>query len=226
MPMTLREYLVESEFATKQLFDAMDHYHRTRQEIPHVVGCFDARSAQALKAKMEAWERENRDAIEAQQERAKYYFSLSPSMHLVGGCILQFASAGFCLEGCEGPMPTRHEVTLRRRGLYHCWGRDLYGLPLGLIVYAGRNQFAHWQDPGELGDTNKRIFRTIAEGSAKEKLCPEGILDPAFDLDETGLTVYAANILAVLGWMGYDAYREDMERVATQIEQHRASAGS
>ena len=89
-----------------------------------------------------------------------------------------------------------------------CVGRHVRNIPIGLIVYAGRNQFNHW-DEECLREPNQFIFEKLC---VIESITKKGTFyrDPAFDLATQSLLSYADNIRSILKWNDYDAYSNDM----------------
>jgi hypothetical protein len=87
-----------------------------------------------------------------------------------------------------------------------CIGRRVRDVPIGLIIYAGRNQYCH-ADEEKLKPINASIFNLLAHGikGAQE------VKDPAFDLENKNITIYSDNILSILEWNNFEAYITDME---------------
>lgn len=89
-----------------------------------------------------------------------------------------------------------------------CIGRDFGLLPLGMIVYAGRNQYNHFYDGKRLCLVNELVFNHLLQ------LYPNPRSGFSFDLCPNQLFSYS--ILAALGWidnkseLAYDAYKRDM----------------
>jgi hypothetical protein len=77
-------------------------------------------------------------------------------------------------------------------------------VPIGLIIYAGRNQHTHFNEP-KLTKVNVAVFERLADH-------PEDatVKDPEHDLDNPLLDSYASNITFILGWRSYDAYAADL----------------
>jgi hypothetical protein len=43
-----------------------------------------------------------------------------------------------------------------------CIGRECYGIPLGLLIYAGRNQYCHWDDE-EPHEVTRNVFYALSD---------------------------------------------------------------
>lgn len=86
-----------------------------------------------------------------------------------------------------------------------CIGRPKHGVPTGLIVYAGRNQFAHWDRPPH--EVTRRVFQLLANAFDTNPLW-----DMVFEL-ETGVTAsFCAGpvLFLALEWNSYEVYLAEM----------------
>jgi len=95
--------------------------------------------------------------------------------------------------------------------LQFCVGRDIGHLPLGMIVYAGRNQYNHFYEDKRLSVVNELVFNHLHAMNPNPK---NGL---SFDLKPGRLFSYS--ILAALGWvdtsrgLGIEAYKRDMAEI-------------
>ncbi len=141
-------------------------------------------------------------------EQAGKYFYLKFSEATLAGAITQVATTGIrvfskCASipgDCLDIVSPKAKAAIR-----YCIGRRMYGLPVGLILYAARNQYAHWEsDPF---DVTRNVFRKLAT-SFRDNL----IYDLAFDLENPTIDIYANEILlGALHWTTYEKYKEEME---------------
>ena len=90
----------------------------------------------------------------------------------------------------------------------YCVGRFVNDVPLGLIIYAGRNQFNHL-DAQELFEPSKTIFTRIGQ-IGPSRFVKEPYQDPAFDLNNRTIINFASNITALIGWRNYNTFENDM----------------
>lgn len=97
--------------------------------------------------------------------------------------------------------------------LVFCVGRHLEELPIGLVVYAARNQYNHFEEK-RLSIVNEIIFDYL------NLLWPEPIKnDLSFNLKNKKYRFYSYAVLCALGWvdsnkgLGYQAYKEDMKSI-------------
>jgi hypothetical protein len=92
--------------------------------------------------------------------------------------------------------------------LRFCTGRERYGVPTGLIVYAGRNQYAHW-DEKEPHKATRRVFSALDHSFSDNPFS-----DLAFDLGNPTINIYAGEVLlTALGWTTYDTYLAEMKEL-------------
>ena len=178
---------------------------------------------------------------EVHKHKSKFY-AKDVARDVLAGAILQIAYTGIEKYGQRGRKPAgviefeneinaviRTSKTTRwskTRRLFElpkkfCVGREIGLLPIGVIVYAARNQHHHpfeerWKVENEV------VFNYLHQGWPKP---PNGL---SFDIyDER--TFYAFSVLSVLGWVPrddhspYEAYHSDMSamldvtRVSTPI---------
>jgi hypothetical protein len=182
------------------------------KEIKTPICSFSAASDEDAKQKLEQWSRDNRREIDASLQRQREYSAKQFSKDTICGAILQIAAMGMQLEGFKHAPPHEfaHLISAKRNpnARYFCCGREVRGVPAGLIIYAARNQYNH-QDSETLSELNTAIFDTIALNHGL-KTMPH-TKDPGFNLDNQSLKIYAGNALFVLGWNSYELYLEDMQ---------------
>jgi hypothetical protein len=92
-----------------------------------------------------------------------------------------------------------------------CVGRDIGDVPLGVVVYAGRNQYNHFGEK-RLGVLNEVVFNHL------DNLLSSPSKEISFNLyDEKRPRSFS--VLAALGWtdsssgLGYAAYKKDLCKV-------------
>ena len=86
-----------------------------------------------------------------------------------------------------------------------CIGKEVCGLPLGLIIYSARNQYNHWDV--ELRQFNKMIFERLDYENRHNIFA-----DLAYDLNNPTIVVYAHHILlGLLRWQNYDTYKRELK---------------
>ena len=141
-------------------------------------------------------------------ELAGKYFDLRFSEAMFAGAILQVAYMVIRLYSRNASIPASCSTLVQpsqKFAIAFCIGRELHGIPAGLIVYAARNQYAHWDDeqPHEI---TKNIFAALSAAVSRDMLS-----DLAFELSNPTINVYASEVLLVaLGWKSYEMYFAEM----------------
>ena len=210
-----QQYLSQTEHAVKSMFESIIHYSEliAMSVSPTAVIRHNGENYE-FKRKYEEW----RSNPEIQQEfeiadyaREEYQASLF-SMYVICGSILQIACKGielytnnmefhdsfsYLYEGCK--------PTIKDNLLKFAAGRSVRNVPIGLIIYAGRNQYNHLEEQGCLRNINCNIFRALANNHEYGDFP-----DPSFDLNNEALISYSSNIVSLLGWDSYSKYISDM----------------
>ena len=125
----------------------------------------------------------------------------------LAGLILQSAHMAIKLYSPPHPIPNEWQEFIKPESdiARFCVGKLKHGVPIGLIVYAGRNQFAHWDElPHKV--TN-RVFQLLADAFDTDQLW-----DMVFEL-ETGVAAsFCAGpvLFLALEWKSYDIYLAEM----------------
>jgi len=90
-----------------------------------------------------------------------------------------------------------------------CIGRERHGVPTGLIIYAGRNQYAHWDDEEPTNKIVVEVFNALTIAFWDNPLS-----DLAFDLSNPTIAIYSGEILlTALGWHSYETYLAEMKQL-------------
>jgi hypothetical protein len=143
-------------------------------------------------------------------EQAGEYFYLKFSEGTLAGAITQVAATGIRLfssnkvipDDCIDIVPPAAKSVIP-----FCVGKRKFGLPIGLIIYAARNQYAHWEEDPHQVTTN--VFRQLVIAFWDNPL-----YDLAYDLGNPTIDIYANEILlGGLNWTTYEKYRTEMEEL-------------
>ena len=98
----------------------------------------------------------------------------------------------------------------------YSFGKSAKQIPIGLIIYAGRNQYCHWNDIIKKIENDNPRPCDPAVGNVFSNLLlayyNHPFLDLAFDLGHPWISpIFAYTIVSsVLGWHKYDDYSRDM----------------
>ena len=96
-----------------------------------------------------------------------------------------------------------------RAAIPFCIGPIVRGVPAGLIIYATRNQYNHWDD--EPHEVSRRVFDALSAAFYNNAL-----YDLAFEIDDPGITVHANEVLlGALGWKTYERYEAEIRSMLT-----------
>ena len=145
-------------------------------------------------------ERLKRDEQFAYEHFARSFFA---------GAILQFACWAIERYSTNNKIPSglAQDIKESSKVRKFCIGRIVKDLPIGLIIYAGRNQAMHFSD-SELHSLSKKIFDKL-----KYYYSPrfdKVFISSYYDLSDPNIVNYAENILYLLDWHNYEAYEKDI----------------
>lgn len=204
------EYLDRTKSAATHLVRGIDGYRAILRKAPVPVLTAEYSNREEHDAQIEAWLESNADAIEARRRVESEYLAEHHALAALCGSLLQLSAMTIQLysENARIPDCVTEIIQPKGRSLRFAVGRVVRTVPAGLIIYAGRNQYNH-MDEKALREPNVSIFERLSTCSDYG----DRIRDPAFDLSNDTVWNYAANIVALLGWTTYDAYRSDIERM-------------
>jgi hypothetical protein len=201
------EYIVKTESAVRKLLDGIDTYLQVLRDSPAPVFITSTPIGPAFDAQFEVWLLKNKAKNDAAAEARRQFMAESFALDTLCGALLQVGQKALeRYSANEAVIPSLAAVVKPSQARY-CVGRLVRGVPLGLVVYAGRNQHAHFNE-GALREPSATVFERLA--TAHEHAAATASRDPAFDLQRPGVTSYAANVTALLGWRDYEAYCADL----------------
>jgi hypothetical protein len=207
---SIKEYLSKTESASKILFGGIDSYLDILRETPSPVFVPGSFEEEGWKKEDEKWQCKNKEeirvSIEAQNRFVDEFFAMST----LCSSLLQIAAMAIQKYSTNSDVPDNFAEVIKTasKPAKFCVGRLKRGIPIGLIIYAGRNQFNHL-DEDKLREPNTTIFEKLSQ---IEDLSNKGAhyKDPAFDLNNALLASYASNIIIILGWHSYEDYSKDI----------------
>lgn len=140
-------------------------------------------------------------------KKTNEYFKLKFSEATLCGSIIQVASMGIYHFSTNKVIPDSCKDIVKSTSnkiIKYCIGKEIFDIPAGLIIYAGRNQYNHWDEVPH--ETTKKVFHKLVEAHYENMM-----LDLAFDLSNPSITIYANEILInVLKWRTYEVYLKEM----------------
>jgi hypothetical protein len=202
---TPAEYLARTKSAAQHLFEDIATYLQILRNgrPPVLVGSYP--TAADRDAALQQWMKEKAQEIEKGLAAERAFLAEKYALATLCGAILQIAFMAIRLYSKQDQVPEDLSSALKAPHALYCIGRRIRTVPLGLIVYAGRNQYNHIDDD-QLREPNLTIFESLA---TKHGYGP-GIRDPAFDLNARLAWNYPSNITSLLGWRHYASYEDDM----------------
>lgn len=206
------EYLEKTRSAAVKLFEGVDTYLALlRQHSATFVTSYTTK--EDFQKHRDAWYEANQSKIQAALEAQKHYVAESFAQATLCGSILQLAAKAVECYSKNTSVPQDWESLIKpgTKPVPFCRGRLVRGVPLGLVIYAGRNQYIHFEDQN-LREPNVEIFRRLATNHGYGKVGTKPIVDPAFRLG-TGITSFANNIIALIDWQSVEAYESDMRNL-------------
>jgi hypothetical protein len=202
-PRTLDEYLRKTEHAVRHFYAGLDSCWRYyREALTH----WDISKVGEPMTPKRCAELQKYLAL------AGRYFDLKFSEATFAGSILQvaaiairrFSSNAIIPESCMALVPAN-----AKGAMPFCVGRQVHGVPAGLIVYAARNQYNHWDD--EPQKATRRIFDALCAAFQNDPF-----YDLAFDMGNPTITIHANEVLlGALCWRTYEQYEAEIRGMLT-----------
>ncbi len=210
-----QEYLTKTEAATKVLLSGVEQYREMLREAAKLSTFSSSyRDFKDLEEQHAKWQDENAEKIARAEFLYNNYFAESFSQATLCGSLLQIASKAIEKYSANDFISPEVEAILGRhdRIKLFCIGRAVHGLPIGLIIYAGRNQHMHFE--GKLQSPSQKIFNRIATAWD-----PAGKLkEPAYDPENPMLESLAHNIVGLLGWKTYEDFARDLTEMLAKSQ--------
>lgn len=199
-------YASSTETAVQKLFEGIASYTEMLKAIRGTTFLSDELDKDKLNAEYAAWASRNRKRLDKSLAAQRAFSEQSFAMATLCGAVLQVAAKAI---ECYSPAKRVPEnlvsvVGGTKAAIPFCIGREVRGLPVGLIIYAGRNQHTHFNEK-KYAKVNEAVFDRLATlpGHTPQK-------DPALSLTNPMLQSFASNITFVLGWRSYRHYKKDM----------------
>lgn len=207
---TVSEYLDKTESAVKKLFDGIDAYLEVLRQEPGIV--YSCGKDEDPWVAYDRWASDNPGKLEASLDAQRRFVAESFALATLCGGVLQIAAKAIECYSVVGEVPKDFNDLLKMKGgkpaRSFCIGRRVHDVPIGLVIYAGRNQATHYNEKSLKNEVNVEVFRRLCAGNPS--LASKGLHDPAFDLSGSNMTNFASNITALLGWRSFEAYDADM----------------
>lgn len=150
------------------------------------------------------------DEISQNNKLYKNYEKYNYSENILCGSILQIAFTAIEMFSNNSDYPIKYNDIFKseHKAIKFCIGREIAKTNIGLIIYAGRNQFVHWQDD-YVNNMTKRIFEGI-----EIEYYNNPTMDLAYSLSNPMIRIHAKYIvLHLLKWKSYSNYINDMNQI-------------
>lgn len=206
---TLEEYINRTESAARKLFEGIGEYAGILRRSKLPVFSAEYGSEADFHSAYEFWLVENELAIQNRLEAEREYLSESFAQATLCGALLQVAAKAIeCYSENEAILEGWGEfIRPSSKSVRFCIGRNIRSVPLGLVIYAARNQHTHFED-SELREPNCEVFRRLAKNHGLKS--EESFVDPSFDFTNKRLVSYASNCIALMEWWDYSSYEADI----------------
>ncbi|MGV2933107.1 hypothetical protein ACE3G8_18715 [Vreelandella venusta] len=204
---TVDEYLNRTESAVRRLFDGIDDYISILRTAVGVTFVTSEPYGPKQDAEYAAWKAKNAKRLLEAREAEQRYLAESFALDTLCGSVLQVAAKAIEIYGQNNPIPETFAGIVQPKLSKFCTGRVVRNVPLGLIIYAARNQHTHFND-GKLREPSAEVFKRLAteHGYGGQ----EQFSDPAFDIDNPRLVSLASNVTGLIEWRSYESYIGDM----------------
>lgn len=195
VPDTLDGYIDKTEHAVKNYYSGLDSCWSFYQK---------ALEHWDISQINEPLTPERKEALDKYLALAGKYFDLKLSEAMFAGSILQMAYMAIRLYSKNNTYNEKYSNFVKatqKSAIPFCIGRELHGIPIGLIVYAGRNQYAHW-DEEDSHEITCSVFRSLSAAFMNNPFS-----DLAFELLNPTIPVYASEVLlTALKWTDYPKF--------------------
>ncbi|MBD9463922.1 hypothetical protein [Pseudomonas sp. Pdm06] len=188
------EYLQRTESAVRHLFNAITGYIDTLKAGIGPIFVSGLPYGPEQDAHYSEWCLANSEELAKSKAAMEDFRAEAFALDTICGSILQIAEKGLEIYSENTQLHEPWGAIIPPYLAKFCVGREVRSTPLGLIVYAARNQHVHFND-SKLKNVSASIFNNLATahgyGSNNK--------DPAFDLENPNLESYASNVTSLIG---------------------------
>jgi hypothetical protein len=210
---TAVDYLERTQSAVQRLFEGVESYVSVLREVTGVTFVTGTPLGPAQDAEFSAWQVSNAGRLAAARDAERRFVAETFALDTLCGAVLQVAEKALEIYSTNAYVPAHLADAVRSGQAKFCVGRTVREVPLGLVIYAARNQHTHFND-GALREPSATVFEHLARSHGYGG--GDRVVDPAFDLSNPGLLSYASNVTALMEWRNYSRYVADM-RAMLQI---------
>ena len=209
---SIQEYIDKTKSAVQKTYQAINSYREPLLETNMPTFSYWGEYTDETHRKHEQWSQKNSQAIKEHLNKQNNFAYEIFAMSTLSGTILHYAYQAIEMFSTNtssylGFKDVIPENNNNAKAPKFCIGREIDGIPLGLIVYAGRNQAQHFNDEKYNGATT-RVFHYLANWYSPR--FKKNFVDSYFDLSNENVDSYASNILWKLDWQHYSNYERDL----------------
>ena len=209
MTQTIDEYLRRTRSASEHLFEALASYVRILDDNEPPIFSFWGDAEEAYRE----WQKEHKEEIERSLEAQHEYVAEFVAMNAICGAILQMAFHAFimCSSNTVVPAELAGIVKPDTRAVQFCVGRSIRRVPLGLVVYAGRNQHMHMED-ATFNTVTEHVLAELRDNPPERDMSALVVSD-CFVVNQAEGKSQAKAFVDVLLWRDREAYERDLRSV-------------
>jgi len=211
----IQDYILQTKSAVQKIYEAYNSYSELMQ-IPERPAFFFWGDSESEENKIayEKWQIKNHEVLEERRKRDDEFAFEFFARSTLCGSILQFAFKAIELfsEGNDIPLGLENLVK-KYQAMKFCTGRIVDNLPIGLIIYAGRNQSMHFNNLKN--ELNIEIFKRLSLWYSER--FDKWFIDSYYDLENKALIHYSENILYKLDWISYERYENDLSNMLKEV---------
>ncbi len=195
--MSTPAYLQATAPAVRHLFDGLNSFEA--DQLPSIAQYIDDSGLVRMsKAEVDQFTQVYAD-----------FFALEFARATLAGSILQVAYVGLkrhstnqaVTQACSSLGVSQASPLARL-----CVGREVHGIPIGLLIYAGRIQYNHWEDGEPSNPVAQSVMRQLYSAYSSDLT-----FDMAYDLEYPEPRPVSHYILRLeLKWRHYEDYLRDM----------------
>jgi hypothetical protein len=206
---SITTYLSKTKSAVQKLFDAINSYYAVLYYPPRPAFAVWGDDDNIRNTAYAKWREQNKELIE---ERLRYDNEFSAetfAMTTLCGSVLQFAYMGIKLFSNNSNIPSNFSTIIKHGSVAEkfCIGRSIDNVPVGLIIYAGRNQSHHY-DERNYREPTQEVFKLLSNWYSPT--FKKEFIHDCFDLNNPRITNFAEHILDKLQWQVYSNYESEM----------------
>jgi hypothetical protein len=145
IPSTPQQYFQQTEYAVKLAYSGINECWSYYREAAHLMSPH-WRPSDEMDGMLQY--DPPKDASARISELFDKHAELRFSEAILAGTILQAAHMAIAIFSKNSSVPPEYAPLVKsKEAVPFCIGKELYGVPTGLIVLAARNQFCHWNEP-------------------------------------------------------------------------------